>query len=201
MFDQHWLRSACAYTQSDQSLCKSLECSMTVKLLIEHNLEFLSLKGGCTGSSESIHVKMLHCWKSSSFGPPHEILVLITHVQKLHFNPFILNVFSHPYQLDKSVSVLRVVGWYFSFYSNFKGNFCKQTVKILIRRHILQCLIWFCTVCRCPTKRTLGLYGLTFIMVLTVGLEVNLLALLFINIHTLSMQAMMSLVSLCIRAG
>ena len=37
---------------------------MTVKLLTEQHLEFLSLKGGCTGSSESIHVKMLHCWKS-----------------------------------------------------------------------------------------------------------------------------------------
>ena len=37
---------------------------MIVKLLTEHNLEFLSLKGGCTGSSESTHVKMLHCWKS-----------------------------------------------------------------------------------------------------------------------------------------
>ena len=32
--------------------------------LTEHHLEFLSLKGGCTGSSESTHVKMLHCWKS-----------------------------------------------------------------------------------------------------------------------------------------
>ena len=37
---------------------------MTVKLLTEHQLEFLSLKGGCTGSSESTHIKMLHCWKS-----------------------------------------------------------------------------------------------------------------------------------------
>ena len=36
---------------------------MTVKLT-EHNLEFLSLKGGCTGSSESTPVKMPHCWKS-----------------------------------------------------------------------------------------------------------------------------------------
>ena len=27
------------------------------KLLTEHHLEFLSYKGGCTGSSESIHVK------------------------------------------------------------------------------------------------------------------------------------------------
>ena len=37
---------------------------MSVKLLTEHNLEFLSLKGGSTGSSESTHVKMPHCWKS-----------------------------------------------------------------------------------------------------------------------------------------
>ena len=37
---------------------------MIVKLLTEHNLEFLSLKGCCTGSSESTLVKMPHCWKS-----------------------------------------------------------------------------------------------------------------------------------------
>ena len=43
--------------QSDQSLCQSLEYFMTRKLLTEHHLEFLSLEGGCTGSSESILVK------------------------------------------------------------------------------------------------------------------------------------------------
>ena len=37
---------------------------MSVKLLIEHHLELLSLKGGYTGSSESTLVKMPHCWKS-----------------------------------------------------------------------------------------------------------------------------------------
>ena len=37
---------------------------MTVKLLTEHHLEFIILKGGCTGSSESIQVKIPHCWKS-----------------------------------------------------------------------------------------------------------------------------------------
>ena len=37
---------------------------MSVKLLTEQHVEFLSLTGGCTGSSESIHVKMQHCWKS-----------------------------------------------------------------------------------------------------------------------------------------
>ena len=34
---------------------------MIVKLLTVHDREFLSLKGGCTGSSESTHVKMPHC--------------------------------------------------------------------------------------------------------------------------------------------
>ena len=37
---------------------------MIVKLLTEYHLEFRSLKGGCTGSSESTNVKMPHCWKS-----------------------------------------------------------------------------------------------------------------------------------------
>ena len=37
---------------------------MIVKLLAEHHLEFLSLKGGCTGPSESTLVKMSNCWKS-----------------------------------------------------------------------------------------------------------------------------------------
>ena len=64
MCDQQRLRPACAYAQSDQSLCESLEYSMSVKLLTEHHLEFLSLTGGCTDSFESKLVKMPHCWKS-----------------------------------------------------------------------------------------------------------------------------------------
>ena len=52
MCDQQSLRLACAYAQS-----------MTVKLLNEHHLEFLSLKWGCSGSSESTIVKMGR-WKS-----------------------------------------------------------------------------------------------------------------------------------------
>ena len=36
---------------------------MIVKLLTEHYLEFLSLKGGCRGSSESTLVKMSNGWK------------------------------------------------------------------------------------------------------------------------------------------
>ena len=64
MCDQQTLRPACAYAQSDQSLCKSLEYSMNVQLLAEQHLEFLSLKEGCTEWSESTLVKMSDCWKS-----------------------------------------------------------------------------------------------------------------------------------------
>ena len=57
--DQQSLRSACTYSQSYQSLCKLLDLLiLTVQYLV-----FLSLKGGCTGSSESTLVKMPHCWK------------------------------------------------------------------------------------------------------------------------------------------
>ena len=37
---------------------------MIVKLLTKHHLDFLTLKEGCRGSSESTHVKMSNCWKS-----------------------------------------------------------------------------------------------------------------------------------------
>ena len=37
---------------------------MTFMLLTEHHLEFLSLTGGCTGSSAPTLLKMPHCWKS-----------------------------------------------------------------------------------------------------------------------------------------
>ena len=48
---------------------------MIVKLLTEHHLESLSLKGGCTGSSESTHVKMSNCWKCHA-------LALITKIER-----------------------------------------------------------------------------------------------------------------------
>ena len=64
MCDQKRLRPACAYAQSDHSICLSLECSKSVKLLTEHHSEFLCLKGGCTGLSASSLVKMTNCWKS-----------------------------------------------------------------------------------------------------------------------------------------
>ena len=37
---------------------------MIAKLLTDHHLEFLSLKGGFRAASESTLVKMSNCWKS-----------------------------------------------------------------------------------------------------------------------------------------
>ena len=37
---------------------------ISIELLTEHRLVFLSLKGVCAGSSEYTHVKIPHCWKS-----------------------------------------------------------------------------------------------------------------------------------------
>ena len=61
---QQRLRPACAYVQTDQTICYLLEYSINVKLLTEQHFEFLSLKEGCACSSESTLVKIPHCWKS-----------------------------------------------------------------------------------------------------------------------------------------
>ena len=53
---------------------------MSVRLLTEHQLEFLSLTGGFTGSSESTHVKMPCCWNS------HALAKIIIFISKLSFD-------------------------------------------------------------------------------------------------------------------
>ena len=66
---------------------------MIVKLLTEHHLEFLSLKGGCRGSSESTHVKMpnimhwLICVICDIIGINYhsEIVVFVFTINCLHF--------------------------------------------------------------------------------------------------------------------
>ena len=57
---------------------------MIVKLLTEHHLEFLSLTGGCRGSSQSTLVKMSNCWKSHAAA--HLINPQIKELKILFFN-------------------------------------------------------------------------------------------------------------------
>ena len=69
MCDQQRLRSACAYAQSDQSLCSSLEYSMSVKLLTEHLLEVLSLKAA--HARPILHVSKCHIIDLTFHQPPY----------------------------------------------------------------------------------------------------------------------------------
>ena len=64
MYDQQRLRPVSTYPQFDQSHCWSLKYFLNTKVLTKHHLEPLSLRRGCTGSSESDLVKIPHCWKS-----------------------------------------------------------------------------------------------------------------------------------------
>ena len=57
--------------------------------------------------------------------------------------------------------ILGVLGGILYCYSNSKRTFCKQTVETLIRCRVLRRLVWVSIVCPCPTKRTLGLNGLS----------------------------------------
>ena len=50
---------------------------MIVKLLTEYHLEFLSLKEGCRGSSESTLDKLSNCWKS------HATVQIFLYITKL----------------------------------------------------------------------------------------------------------------------
>ena len=74
---------------------------MIVKLLTEHHLEFLSFKGCCRGSFESLHVKIPHCWKSHATAqikklklilPSFSIVSSVTPI--LHIWTFFIRVFS-----------------------------------------------------------------------------------------------------------
>ena len=54
-----------------------------------------------------------------------------------------LNVFSHPYQLDQSISNFRVVdGWYYTFLFKFKRNRREldQTPHFAVSDLVLHCL-------------------------------------------------------------
>ena len=52
---------------------------MIVKLT-EHHLEFLSLKGGGRGSSESTLVKLSNCWKSHATAEIVSVICIISDV-------------------------------------------------------------------------------------------------------------------------
>ena len=90
-----------------RSLIRAVACGLNI-LLTKHYLEFLSLKGGCTGSSESTLVKMPHCWKS------HDTTQLYVHDFQLfttikNKNFIMLGFNLHRSFLTRSVKVIKTV--------------------------------------------------------------------------------------------
>ena len=79
----------------------------------------------------------------------------IIHLIDFFLIPLKPNGISRSYQLDWSISVLRVIGCiFFPFYLNNDTciTLCKQTAETLIRRSALQRLIGFCTIRYVPQK-------------------------------------------------
>ena len=69
---------------------------MIVKVLTEHHLEFLRLKGGCRGSSESTLLKMSNCWKSHALAKLifyHSDNAVTYYYSKYFFECIFVNIF------------------------------------------------------------------------------------------------------------
>ena len=77
---------------------------MSAKQLTEHHLEFLSLKEGCTGSSESTLVKMPHCCKSHVMAHLHNKKFTIKSHEQAHFSRVI---YHKAYLVEMIASVVR----------------------------------------------------------------------------------------------
>ena len=75
-----------------------------------------------------------------------------------NLNPYMTNGLSHRYHFDESTLMFKGFGSNLSFLFHF-------SMKIMLANSIApygtpHFHIWGCSVCLCPKKRTLGLYGL-----------------------------------------
>ena len=95
---------------------------MSAKLLTEHHLEFLSLKEGFTGLSESTHVKMPHCWKSHATA---HLVILVN-----AYNEF-------TYYVHCTVNVLK--------FHKMPGQTAQTQIRLLLKKQSdlgLRCLLF-----------------------------------------------------------
>ena len=85
-------------------------------------------------------------WGPTSLKTPLKVLI-----------PLKMNVVSHSIarKLDQSISVLRVAGWYISFYLNSNGTLCKQKVNILIKMSHKKDALWFKRTHFCDIRKSI----------------------------------------------
>ena len=96
---------------------------MTVNLLTEHYFEFLSFKGGCTGSSESTHVKMQHCWKSYVMAQfsNNVLWSLLFQMHMAHFK----EDYHNETEAKKHSDGLAVLAFFFEVRNALRGYICQ----------------------------------------------------------------------------
>ena len=116
-------------------------------------------------AEDSHEISCLKCyfWKSGKIWNGR-LLQIIDCALRASFKHVIahLSRMNFPISISRTslFQILEVLGGILHFYSNFKRNFCKETVENLIRCWVLQGLIRFFTV-RCSTKRMIGFNRLT----------------------------------------
>ena len=99
---------------------------MIVRLLTDHHLEFLSLKGGCTCSSESTHVKMPHCRKSHALAQLSFSFEIVSHTLGRGPNESLIK----KYRMPSEMKLLERTKVFYCFIT--KGNISMLTnFKIL----------------------------------------------------------------------
>ena len=114
-------------------------------------------------------LQIVHCWQSSTVMPvilsyrhwsvwSDALNIYLNLLGSIVFRIYIPPLtqlcrmeFSFFINWTSPFPILGLLCGIFHFYS-FKRNFCLQTVDNLIWRRVYRRLIWFCTVCRCPTK-------------------------------------------------
>ena len=98
--------------QSGQSLCLSIECSVTVGMLTGRRLGFLCLGvGGCAGSSGSARVGRPHCWKC--------------HMPLFIYYPILLYTCALEIFVVKTNSLSKALLLFFAFFA-FRAPTCQQ---------------------------------------------------------------------------
>ena len=112
MCDQQGLRSACAYAQSGQSLCLSIECSVTIGLLTGRQLGLLCLKGwGAVWVRLGLHVSGGH--------------IVGNHMPLLIYYPILLYTCALEIFLVKTTSLSKALLLFFAFFA-FRAPTCQQ---------------------------------------------------------------------------
>ena len=107
---------------------------MSIKLLTECLLEFLSLKGGCTGSSESSLVKTPHCWKSRAaahFYKPHDVVKLMHDEHTLILSFFLLTRFTIEHEKSEN-----------GYKQDYRTKWLKKVLSCQPRVTVTSCFVY-----------------------------------------------------------